>query len=125
MAGHQLDLLGRELVGHRHRLLRIAGVVADIQHKLLTQHAAGLVQVGHRLFRAGLHLVAERGIFAGHRPGGGDMDLRPRRHRRAGQCNGKSCRGSQQAYRRLDCMDLFSIEHPRLADAVQRTAREA
>ena len=52
MAGHQLHALGGELVGDGNRLLRIAGVVADIQHELLAQHAAGLVQVGDGLFRA-------------------------------------------------------------------------
>jgi hypothetical protein len=43
MAGHQLDFFGRELVGHGPRLLRIAGIVAQVQHKLLTENATGLV----------------------------------------------------------------------------------
>jgi len=45
----------------------------------LAAHAAGLVQVGHRLFRALPHLVAERRILTRHRTGRGDMDLRLRR----------------------------------------------
>ena len=67
MPGDEGDALAGELVGDRDRLLRIAGVVADFEHELLTEHAAGGVDVGDRLFGAGLHLLAERGILAGHR----------------------------------------------------------
>ena len=83
MPGHQLHLLRGHLVGDRHRLLRVARVVAHGQHKLLAQHAAGLVDVGHRLFGARLHLLPERGIFAGHRSDRRDLNLR--RRRRGGQ----------------------------------------
>ena len=48
MPGDQLDALADHLVGDRHRLLRIAGIVADLQHQLLAEHAAGLVDVGDR-----------------------------------------------------------------------------
>ena len=98
MTGHQLDALGGKLVGDRHRLLRVAGIVADIQHELLAQHPAGLVQIGDRLLGAFLHLRAERRIFPGDRPGDGDMDrLRPAGHRRAGQQDGNGRRGAQKA----------------------------
>ena len=75
MAGDQLDLLGGHLIGDRYRLFRIAGVVADFQRQLLTEDAAGLVDIGDRLFGAQLHLLAEGRVFAGHRTDGGDFDL--------------------------------------------------
>ena len=42
MPGDELDPLVDELVGDRHRLLRVAGVVADLEHQLLADDAAGL-----------------------------------------------------------------------------------
>ena len=52
MSGDQLVALGSELVGDRHRLLRVTGVVAHVEHELLAQHAARIVDVGHGLFGA-------------------------------------------------------------------------
>ena len=49
MAGHEHHALRGELVGDRNRLLRIAGIVADLEPQLLAQHAAGGVDVGDRL----------------------------------------------------------------------------
>ena len=79
MSGDQLDALPGDLVGDCHRLLRIAGVVADFQHQLLAEHAAGLVDVGDRLLGARLELRAEGGVLAGHRPDDGDRYIGARR----------------------------------------------
>ncbi len=45
MAGDQRHAVAGHLVGDRHRLLRVAGVVADIEIELLAEHAAGGVDV--------------------------------------------------------------------------------
>ena len=63
------------LVGDRDRLLRIAGVVADLEHQLLAEHAALGVDVLDRHLGAALHLLAESGVLTGHRTGGGDHDV--------------------------------------------------
>ena len=52
MPGDELRLAVGELFGDRARLLRIAGVVADLQRQLLAEHAAGGVDVGDRLLGA-------------------------------------------------------------------------
>jgi hypothetical protein len=91
MSGHEHHLLGGEPVGHRHRLLRIARVVTDIQHQLLAEHAAMRVDVGHRQLGPFLQLLAEARIFAGHRAGRRDLDLGVRRCGR--QCQGHSQTG--------------------------------
>jgi hypothetical protein len=86
--GHEGDSLRHELVGDRHGLLRIAGVVADAEHQLFAQDAAGRVEVGHGHFRAAPHLLAEGGVLSGHRPGGRDLDFRlggPRGHEAQGR----------------------------------------
>ena len=59
MAGDQRDPGPGHLVGDRHCLLRIAGVVADIEIELLAEHAAGGVDVLDRHLGAVLHLRAE------------------------------------------------------------------
>ena len=79
VAGHEDDLVGDQLVGDGGRLLGIAGIVADLQHELLAVHAAGGVDVLDRHLRAALHLLAEGGILAGHRPDRRDLDLRKSR----------------------------------------------
>ena len=77
--GHEHHALVDHLVGDRDRLLGIAGVVADPEHELLAEHAAGLVEVLDRLLGALLHLLAEDRVLAGHRAGGGDHDVGLRR----------------------------------------------
>ena len=77
MAGHELDALRHHLVGNRHGLLRIAGVVADFENELFAIDAAGGVDVGHRHFGAALQLLAESGILAGDRAGDGDRRRPP------------------------------------------------
>jgi hypothetical protein len=72
MPGYECDPGVDHLVGHRDRLLGIAGVVADLEHQLLAEDAAGLVEVLDRHLGATLHLLAEGGILAGHGPGRGD-----------------------------------------------------
>src|SRR5262245_17306797 len=51
------------LVGDGHRLLRVAGIVADREVELLAEHSARSVDVFDSQFAAVLHLGAERGIF--------------------------------------------------------------
>ena len=67
MSGYELRAPGRHLVGDRHGLLRIAGVVADVEIELLAEHAAGGVDVLDGHFAAILHLRAEGGILTGDR----------------------------------------------------------
>ena len=94
VAGHEDDLVGDHLVGDGRRLLGIAGIVADLQHELLAVHAAGGVDVLDRHLGAALHLLAEGGILAGHRPDRGDLDLRKSRCRRRRWQPRQACRKS-------------------------------
>src|SRR3712207_8654134 len=64
VADDHLHAFGRELVGHRHALLRIGHVVADDHLKLLAVDAAGRVDVLDRLLDAVLELRAESGVRA-------------------------------------------------------------
>src|SRR3546814_1086675 len=60
----------------------IAGVVADLQNELFAEHAAGGVEVRDGHLGTALHLLAEGGVLAGHRAGGGDREgvLRSEEH---------------------------------------------
>ncbi len=57
MPDHELVALAGELVGHRNRLARVARVIADVELELLAEHAARLVDVGHRLLGAVLAIA--------------------------------------------------------------------
>ena len=60
MAGDQRDAVAGHLVGDGDGLLRVAGVVADVEIELLAEHAAGGVDVGSTaMLAAVLHLRAE------------------------------------------------------------------
>ena len=96
MPGHEHDAVVDHLVGDRDRLLGIAGVVADLEDQLLAEHAAGGIEVLHRLLGALLHLLAEDGVLAGHRTGGGDHDIGLRRA--GAQRDGRA--GGQQGLRK-------------------------
>jgi hypothetical protein len=90
MPGNQLHSFARHLIGNRHGLLGIASVVADFADQLLTQNAAGSVEIGHRLLETGPHLGTKCGIRARHRTDGCDHGvgmavLRARDHN-AGSC---------------------------------------
>ena len=85
MAGDERDLRAGELFRHRAGLLGIAGIVADLQRQLLAEHAAGGVDVRHRLFGAVLHLPAECGFAARHRASHCDADVLRQRRRRQRQ----------------------------------------
>ena len=67
MPGDELRAPCGHLVGDRHGLFRIAGVVADGEVELLAEHAAGFIDVGDGHFAAVLHLRAEGGILTGDR----------------------------------------------------------
>ncbi|MNY36299.1 hypothetical protein D3C86_1707800 [compost metagenome] len=76
MTDHPDDLvLVDQAVGHRHRLLRLAGVVALDQLDRLAVDAAGGVDVGRRLARAAPVLLADRRTGAGVRAGHADQYL--------------------------------------------------
>ena len=66
----------------------VAGIVADLQHQLLAVNSALGVDVLHGHLGPALHLLAEDRILAGHRPHGGDRDVRARHpaccHQRCG-----------------------------------------
>ena len=78
MADHELDAVADELVGDRHALLGIGDVVARLDHDLLAENAARLVDVVGGLLDALRQLRAERGVGAGDRTGDADGDVRPR-----------------------------------------------
>ena len=61
------------------RLPGIAVIVRRDQSHLLPEHAAGGVDVGHRLRRAALHLLAKPGILARQRARHSDQNFRPSR----------------------------------------------
>ena len=63
MAGDERHALSGHLIGDRHRLLRVAGVVAHIEVERLAQHAARGVDVRDSELGAVLHLLPERGIL--------------------------------------------------------------
>ena len=87
MAGDERNFRAGDFFRDRARLLRIAGIVLDIQRQFLAEHAAGGVDIRHRLFGAVLHLPAEGGFAARHRAGHGDGDvLRQRRGRQRQRC---------------------------------------
>jgi len=90
VSGDERNLGAGEFLGDGARLLRIAGVVTDLQRELLAEHAAGGVDVGDRLFGAVLHLAAECGFAARHRACDGDVDVLGKRacrqRKRCAQC---------------------------------------
>ena len=75
MPGHENDVLVNHVVRDRDRLLRVAGIVADLELDLLAIDAALGVQVLDRHLGAALHLIAENGILAGHRSGRRDHHI--------------------------------------------------
>src|SRR5262249_52140048 len=78
VADDELDALADELVGDRHALLGIGAVVADGHggDDLLTEDAAGGIDVRDRLVDAVLELRAEGGAAAGDRAADAEFDLR-------------------------------------------------
>jgi hypothetical protein len=76
VANHELDAIADEFVGHRHPLLGVGDVVADLNLDLLPQDSAGLVDVFGGLLHALGELSAEGGIGSGDRSCDGDLELR-------------------------------------------------
>ena len=91
VADHEFDAVADELVGDRNALLGIGNVVALFEGDLLTENAAGLVDVINRLLSAVGQLRAERGVRAGDRAGDAHLDLGARGARES------QARGKQQA----------------------------
>src|SRR5262245_10770163 len=67
MPGDEGNSLAAHLICHRDRLLRIAGVVANLEVELLAEHAAGRVDVFDGEFGPVLHLRAEGSVLTRHR----------------------------------------------------------
>jgi hypothetical protein len=107
VAGDEDDLVVDELVGDGHGLLRVAGVVADLEDELLAVDAALGVDVLHRHLGAALHLLAEDGVLAGHRAGGRDhhvgLGRSTRRHERRGA---EEHAGQRAAHRMVPHLDI-------------------
>src|SRR5712691_7133335 len=74
MPGHEGHAHAGEFLAHRAGLLGVAGIVADLDRKLLAIHTARRIDIGERHIGAVLELLPERGILAGHRPGHADRD---------------------------------------------------
>ena len=82
MAGDERNPRAADLFRNRTRLLRIAGVILDVEHELLAQQPTRSIEVGDRHLGTVLHLAAERRLAAGHRPRYGDGDVLGKRCRR-------------------------------------------
>jgi len=91
MASHELDALRHHLVGNRHGLLRIAGIVTDFENEFFAIDSAGGVDVSHRHFGSALQLLTESGILAGDRAGDGDGNVR---QGRGGRKRGSKAEGN-------------------------------
>src|SRR5262249_43467864 len=76
MAEDDFHAAADELVGDRSPFLRIGAIVADGKLILLSEDAAGGVDVLDRLLDAVLELRAEGGAAAGERAGDAELDLR-------------------------------------------------
>ncbi len=72
MAGDEGHIVAAHLVGDGDRLLRIAGIVADIEIELLAEHATRGVDVLDGHLAAVLHLRPERGVLTRDRADDGD-----------------------------------------------------
>jgi hypothetical protein len=103
MPGDERQLHAGELLGDGARLLGIAGIVAHFKLELLAEHAGAGVGVGHELLGAILHLPAEGGFPARHRPGHRDGDV----------LGGSRARTGESGERRAD--------HPGVKDAAFHT----
>jgi hypothetical protein len=66
--GNELNAVIGQLVGDRDSLARIAGVITDLEVKLLAENAARGVEVGDGLFGTTTELVPLSRVGAGHRP---------------------------------------------------------
>ncbi len=103
VARDERDFGAGEFLRNGARLLGIAGIVADFKRKLLAEQATARIDILNRLFGAVLHLAAERGFAAGHRPRHRDRDVLRKR-----------CRGQRKrrAYCQADKLQRFH-EGPR------------
>ena len=78
MADHELHAVADQFVGDRHALLGVGNVVNHFDLDLLSQNAAGLVDVFGGLLNALGQLSAEGRIGSRDRSGDGEFDLRVR-----------------------------------------------
>src|SRR5262245_30776480 len=76
MADDEFHAVADELVGDRHAFFRVGAIVAGVQLDLLSEDAAGGVDVLDRLLDAVLELRTEGGAAASERAGDAELDLR-------------------------------------------------
>src|SRR5215471_523834 len=76
VADDEFDAVADEFVGDRDAFFRIGAIVADENLNLLSENAAGGVDVCDRLLDSVLELRAEGGAAAGDRSGDPQLDLR-------------------------------------------------
>jgi hypothetical protein len=75
MPDHEWNPHAGHLLGDRHRLLRIAGIVADLELQLLAKQTARRVDIGDRELGAVLELRTEARFRPRHRAHHGNADL--------------------------------------------------
>ena len=110
------------LVGDGHRLLRVAGIVADQEVEFLAEHSARSVDVFDGQFAAVLHLGAESGIFTRNWADHGDR-YRISVFLSAAACNRNGCgKSHDQAGNTLHC-HLCSKTTPNLHQFPGGTAK--
>jgi len=122
MSGDEHHIALGHLVGDGHRLLRIAGIVADREVQLLAEHSARSVDVFDGQFAAVLHLGAESGIFTRNWADHGDR-YRISVFLSAAACNRNGCgKSHDQAGNTLHC-HLCSKTTPNLHQFPGGTAK--
>ena len=64
MPRHELDALGHQVVGNRHRQPWITGIVGNLKHKLLAIDPAAGIDVRHGAAHALAQLLAKGRVLA-------------------------------------------------------------
>ena len=105
VAGDELDLLADDEIGHRDRLLGIAGVVLDDDLDLAALDAAGFVDRSRGGFPAAFLLFADRRDRTRHRTDDGDRDVL-RFDRRGGQRQREPCQRQDQRFMHVHALHI-------------------
>ena len=77
MSGDEDDAVADQLVGDRHGLSGVTGVVGERQFDSLSKDAAPCVDIGDRHLGALLDLLTAEDVLSGKRTGGRDQNLGP------------------------------------------------
>jgi hypothetical protein len=75
MARDQCDAVAHQLASERHRLIRVAEIIADNQLDILAKDTAPSVEIRDRHLGAALIAVAGPGVVASDRAGQANPDL--------------------------------------------------